>query len=318
MQNRKTISILIIFIAIFSTIATGSGIFTNYGTGNYEFKSINNQTVTIYGKGVYENMSADVAIQGIAQDYVTLFIAIPMLIIALFWTRKDSLKSKLFLAGVLNYFFLTYLFYMNMAMYNKLFLIYIILVSTMFFAFVLTLLSIDIKTISQHFNPKTPTKFIGFFLIVLSSMIALLWLSIIVPPLIDGSIVPKSVEHYTTLTVQGFDLSIFLPIAFISGFLLIKKRQFGFLMASVTIIFLSLLMTALVAKIIAMSLVDVNVIPAVYIIPWFLIFSIICATILFKNITKDDVIQTGQESSPQSPTADSSDGWVQCKENETR
>jgi len=285
MQNRKTISILIILISIFAAVATISGIFTDDGSGNYEFQSINNQTVTIYGKGVYENMSADVAIQGIAQDYITLFVAIPLLIIALFWTKNDTLKSKLFLAGVLNYFFLTYLFYMNMAMYNSLFLVYIVLVSSSFFALILTVLSVDVKSISQYFNPKTPTKFIGYFLIVLSSMIALLWLSIIVPPLIDGTVIPTSVEHYTTLTVQGFDLSIFLPIAFVSGFLIIRKRQYGYLMASITLVFLSLLMSALMAKIIAMALVDVNVIPAVFIIPCFLVCSIICAAILFKNIT---------------------------------
>lgn len=284
MQNRKTTSALIILIAVFSTIAAISGIGTNDGPGNYEFKSINNQAVTIYGKGLYEHMSADVAIQGIAQDYITLFIAVPLLLIALFWSGKNSLRSKLFLAGVLNYFFLTYLFYMNMAMYNKLFLIYILLVSTSFFAFVLTLLSIDVKTISQHFNPRTPTKAIGFFLVILASMIALLWLSIIVPPLIDGTIIPESVEHYTTLTVQGFDLSIFLPIAFVSGLLLIKKQPFGFLMASVTLILLSLLMSALVAKIIAMAMSKVNVVPAVYIIPCFLVLSILCGTVLLKNI----------------------------------
>lgn len=289
MQNRKTISILIILISIFAAVATISGIFTDEGSGNYEFQSINNQTVKIYGKGVYENMSADVAIQGIAQDYITLFVAIPLLIIALFWTKKDSLKSKLFLAGVLNYFFLTYLFYMNMAMYNSLFLVYIVLVSFSFFALTLNVLSVDVKTISQYFNPKTPTKFIGYFLIVLSSMIALLWLSIIVPPLIDGTVIPTSVEHYTTLTVQGFDLSIFLPIAFVSGFLIIRKRQYGYLMASITLVFLSLLMSALMAKIIAMALVDVNVIPAVFIIPCFLVCSIICAAMLFKNITNKEV-----------------------------
>jgi hypothetical protein len=284
MQNRKIISTLIILIAIFSTIATVSGIFTNNGTGNYEFKSINHQTVNIYGKGVYENMSAEVAIQGIAQDYVTLFIAIPLLIFALFWTRNNTLKSKLFLAGVLNYFLLTYLFYMNMAMYNELFLVYIVLLSTSFFAFILTLLNVDIKNISHHFNPKTPIQFIGYFLIILSSIIGILWLSVIVPPLIDGSIIPQSVEHYTTLIVQGFDLSIFLPITFIAGLLLIKKKQFGYLTASVTIILLSLLMTALVAKIIALALANENVIPAIFIIPLFMILAIINALILYKNI----------------------------------
>jgi hypothetical protein len=289
MQNRRTITTLTILIAILSTIATVTGIFTNYGTGNYEFKSINNQTVTIYGKGLYENMSADVAVQGIAQDYVTLFIAIPLLIFALYWSGKNTLKSRLFLAGVLNYFLLTYLFYLSMAMYNKIYLVYIILLSASFFSFILTLLSIDIKSIPQHFKSKTPLKFIGYFLIFLSSMIALLWLNVIIPPLIDGSIVPESVEHYTTLIVQGFDLSIFLPLAFLSGFLLIKKKPYGYLMASVTLVLLSLLMTALVAKIIAMALENVNVIPAIFIIPLFMFFSILCGAILYNNISENSL-----------------------------
>lgn len=69
-------------------------------------------------------MSSDVAIQGITQNYVTLFLAFPFLIFALFRFRNGSLKGKFMLAGVLNYFFLTYLFYMNMAMYNAMFLVY--------------------------------------------------------------------------------------------------------------------------------------------------------------------------------------------------
>jgi hypothetical protein len=126
---------------------------------------------------------------------------------------------------------------MNIAIYNQLFLVYIVLFSCSFFAFILTLLTIDIKNIAQHFNTHTPTKAIGGFLIFLSVTISLLWLSVIVPSLVDGSIVPISVQHYTTLTVQGFDLSLFLPIAFIAGVLLIKKRPFGYLMASVTLVF---------------------------------------------------------------------------------
>lgn len=73
MQNKKVISILIILIAMFAVIATLAGIFSTGGSGEYEYKSIRGQTVTIYGEGLYKHMSADVAIQGIAQDYVTLF-----------------------------------------------------------------------------------------------------------------------------------------------------------------------------------------------------------------------------------------------------
>lgn len=294
MQNRKIISFLVVCIVIFSAIATLAGIFTNNGTGSYEFRSINGQIVSIYGVGLYRNMSADVAIQGIAQDYVTLFIAIPLLIVALFWSKKNTLKSKFFLSGVLNYFFLTYLFYMNMAMFNELFLIYIVLVSGSFFALALTLLNIDTRSIVQHFSPRTPTKFIGYFLILLSSMIALLWLSVIVPPLIDGSIVPPSVEHYTSLTVQGFDLSIYLPVIFLSGLLLVRRKPAGYFMASVTLVFLSLLMTALVAKIIAMAMAGVSVVPAIFIIPWFMLLSISCSILLYRNISQIPLNKTGQ------------------------
>src|SRR5215210_7394774 len=80
--HKKFLSILVILTIIFATIATTTGIFSNDGTGEYEFKSIRGRTVTIYGKGLYRHMSAEVAPQGIAQDYVTLFIAVPLLVIA--------------------------------------------------------------------------------------------------------------------------------------------------------------------------------------------------------------------------------------------
>lgn len=100
----------------------------------------------------------------------------------------------------------------------------------------------------------------------------------------DGSIIPKEVEHYTTLTVQGFDLSIFLPSALFGGLLLIRKNPYSYLIATVTLLFLCLLMTALVAKIIAMTHAGVNVIPVIFIIPAFDILAMISTYALLKNI----------------------------------
>lgn len=287
MNNRKSIVVLVIIISILAFIATLTGILTSkdFDGYQYEFQSIHGQIVDIFGKGVYQHMSSDVAIQGIAQDYVTLYISIPLLLFSLFLTRKNRLKSKMLLAGTLSYFFLTYLFYMNMAMYNSLFLIYIILTGTTFFALTLTLLSIDVNSLPLMYRSNTPVKFMGGFLIFTASIIALLWLSILVPPLIDNSIIPLSVEHYTTLTVQGFDLSLFHPITFISGYLLIKKNKFGYLLSPVMLVFLSLLMIALVAKIIAISLSGGNVMPAVIIVPVIAIIALVSAFLIFKNIT---------------------------------
>lgn len=284
MKNKKITTLLVILIAIFAFIATLAGITSTGGSGEYEYKSIRGQTVTIYGKGLYQHMSADVAIQGIAQDYVTLFIALPFLLFALYRFRKQSLKGKFLLAGALSYLFLTYLFYMNMAMYNSMFLVYVALTGLSFFSLILTLLTFETDQLPKIFKDKTPVNFIGGFLIFNAVIIALLWLGVIIPPLLDKTIVPIAVEHYTTLNVQAFDLSLFLPISFVAGLLLIRKSKFGYLVAPVYLVFLSLLMLALIAKLIAMGMQGVNIIPAIFFIPSIALVAIICSIILLRNI----------------------------------
>ena len=287
MKNTKLITTLVLLIAVFAVIATLVGILSNNGNGEYEYESIRGQTITIYGKGLYQHMSSDVAIQGIAQDYVTLLLAIPFLLIAFFRLKTQSLKWKFIFAGILSYIFLTYLFYMNMAMYNSMFLVYIALTGLSFFALILTLLSIETDRLPEIFHKNTPVRFIGGFLIFNAIVITLLWLSMIVPPLLDKTIVPLAVQHYTTLNVQAFDLSLFLPISFVAGLLLGRKNRFGYLIAPVYLVFLSLLMTALIAKIIAMAMAGVNVFPAIIIIPCIALVAIVCGVILIKNINEN-------------------------------
>lgn len=181
------------------------------------------ETITIYGKGIYQHMSAEVAPQGIAQDVVTTIFGIPLLLIALYLSRKGSLRGRILLTGVLGYFLVTYLFYLVMGMYNQYFLVYTALFSASFFAFSLNILGLNSENLGSCFNKKTPVRFVGGFLVFNAISIALLWLGIVVPPLLKGTI-PLEVEHYTTLTVQGLDLSILLPLAFLTGVLLIKRK----------------------------------------------------------------------------------------------
>jgi hypothetical protein len=261
------------------------GIFSNDGRGQFEYTSIRSKSVMIYGKGLYKDMSAEVAPQGIAQDYVTLFIAIPLLILSFFKAREGSLKGRYLFAGTLGYFLVTYLFYTVMGMYNVMFLPYVILMGASFYSFILIILSFDTNALQNSFKPSTPVKITGGFLVFNSIVIGLMWLSIVIPPLLDGTIIPLQVEHYTTLIVQGLDLGILLPAGLISGVLLIRKKPSGYLLAPVFFVFLSLLMTALSAKIIAMKILDYNVVPAIFIIPSFNVITIICCLIILRSIT---------------------------------
>lgn len=284
MKQRFSITILVLLIALLSSIAASAGIFSSGGPGPFEYESIRGQTVTVYGEGVYKHMSAEVAPQGIAQDYITLFLAVPLLLTALIRAHNGSLKGRYLLAGTLAYFLVTYLFYLVMGMYNILFLIYAALLGLSFFALSIVILSFEPEQLPGRFSDKTPLSFTGGFLIFNSAAIGLLWLEIVVPPLFDGSIIPAQTEHYTTLIVQGLDLGLLLPLSFLSGLLLIQKKPLGYLLAPIYLVFLSLLMTALIGKIVMMGLLGQNIIPVIFIIPAITLFSVFCAWVLFKNM----------------------------------
>ena len=291
-KQANTISILVIGIAIFSIIATLFGILSSGEIDVSQFTSIHGNEVRIYGKGLYKYMSADVAIQGIAQDYITLFVAIPLLFIGLFKFRKGSKKGAFLLAGTLGYFFVTYLFYIAMGAYNELFLIYATLLAFSFFALVTILFSFNLQDIDRDFKNNSAPKKVGIFLIANSILIGILWLNIVIPPLMDGTIYPKILEHYTTLIVQGFDLGLLLPLSFVLGLFLLQKRKIGYLAGVTYLIFLAILMTALTAKILAMMMHGVNVIPAIFIIPTINIITIVLCYQILKSIQIDKGIIT--------------------------
>lgn len=282
MAHKRIIIILSSIIVVFTMFATIMGIFSTGGPGEYTYETIREITITLYGIGIYRHMSSEVAIQGIAQDYVTLFLAIPFFIASLYFALKGSLRARFVFLGTVSYLFLTYLFYLNMAMYNALFLVYVVLLGATFFTLILSLSSVDVSSFHTTFK-HVPAKFTGWFLVVNSMLIGLMWLSVVVPPLLDGTIYPLSLEHYTTLVVQGFDLGLMLPLSVVAGVLYMKKTSYGYLYGLTYSIFLSFLMTALCAKIIAMGLAGYNIVPAIVIIPS---ITVIAMSISVINLTK--------------------------------
>ncbi len=284
MKNSRIVTILVLLITVLSGFATVIGIISDNGPGEYVYTSIRGDDITIYGKGIYQHMSADVAIQGIAQDYVTLFIGIPLLLIGSGLFAKESIKGQLLLSGTLMYFLVTYLFYTAMGMYNSLFLCYVLLLCLSFFAFMLTFSSFDHENIGKMLCSQRLLQYAGIFLVLNSLMVASLWLSIVIPPLLDGSIYPEQLQHYTTLIVQGFDLGLLLPIAIVSGVLAVKKNSYGYLFTTIYLIFLSILMAALTSKIIFMASSGENVIPVIFIMPTICLISVAFSVTILKRV----------------------------------
>lgn len=284
MKHKNIISFLVGIIVVLSVFACVVGIFSHGGTGSYEIESFRGETVKIYGSGLYCDDSVSVAAQGIAQDIVTVVMGVPLLIIALYLCRKGSLKGKLLLTGTLGYFLYTYISYVFLCMYNSMFLVYVMLMSASFFAFTLSIMSIDISTIKSFFNPKLPVHFLGGFQIFLGTALAMLWLKKIIPTIIEGT-VPVGLEHYTTLVIQGLDLGFIVPVAFLSGCLLIKRKPLGYLLSSVVIMKGFTMGAALSAMIISQYLAGVSMgMVEMIMFPMFSFIILCCMIVLLKNI----------------------------------
>ena len=267
MKANKLPDWLIWSMIPFMLLATLSGILSKQGGGPFEYLTIRGERVMIYGKGVYRHMGADVAIQGIAQDYITLLVALPLMLAGWYGARKGKLTGTLLLPGTLLYIFLTYLFYTAMATYNEMFLVYVCILGLSLYALLVALFDIPYQKVQNLLAPMSGVKWASRFLMINAGIMASLWLSIIVPPLLDGSLYPLAIQHYTTMIVQGFDLGIFLPMAFVVSILALQKHPLGMAFLVVYLIFLSVLMTALCSKIVFIALDGGNVIPAVFIIP---------------------------------------------------
>lgn len=271
--QAERISFLIILLV---GIAASAGIWAPGQSALTTVETVRGTTVRLYGSGLYAHMSSDVAIQGIAQDYISLFLALPALLATLLFSPKSTL-STFVRTGILGYLLVTYLFYLVMAMYNVLFLLYVILLTTTFFAFLASLTRLVKDYGAKRFSLTKPLRPQGIFLIINASAIALLWLSVILPPLFDRTIYPASLEHYTTLIVQGLDLGLLLPLCVYCGVMAIRGDKTAEIGAIVYLVFLAFLMSALTAKLVAMGLNDVPILPAIVIIPTILSVDLVMA-----------------------------------------
>ncbi|MFD1906286.1 hypothetical protein ACFSQ7_23430 [Paenibacillus rhizoplanae] len=112
-------------------VATGIGLFSGEGSENEGshpiFTSIRGEQIELYGTGIYKNDSLSAAAQAIAQDGVTLVVGIPLLLVSLLLSLRGTIRGRLLLAGALGYFTYTYASYCFLAMYNDLFLVYVLL-----------------------------------------------------------------------------------------------------------------------------------------------------------------------------------------------
>lgn len=222
METRKAVIWLSLIILVLALTTTTLTIFSPETGEAFTFLPVQGEEVILSGKGLYQFDTVFIASGFKAQDLVTLFIAIPFLLISILYYKMGSLKAGLILLGILGYFVYAYASLSLGAFYNDFFLLYIAIFSSALFSSVLLYRNIHLQPVA--IMPKTgPAVYI-----ILSGIFTLfVWLAPLITAAVENA-APAFLGHYTTLITHVLDLGIITPLTFISGFLILKRDPEGY------------------------------------------------------------------------------------------
>lgn len=211
--------------------------------------------IGIFFENIYSLEVPEYAAQGVGQDIINLLVLVPTLLVTAVLIIKGS-KIPLFVwLGALIYSVYSYIVYCFGVHFNALFLIYCGILGLSFYLLIGSLLSINFETIKNWFDDKTPVKMPVIFLCVVAVLFYFLWLSEIIPAIING-LVPESVTESGLITqpIHVLDIAIILPGLVISTVLLRRKKGLGYVLTPSLFVFIILMTLAIGGMVVIMNL----------------------------------------------------------------
>ena len=217
-------------IFVLTLIAALAGLWPAEGTP-YPLTTFRGEQVTINARGLYYWDTVSSAAQMQANDLIALVLGLPLLAVSFWLAQRGSLRGRLLLAGTLGFILYTYITMAFGAQYNALFLVYVALFSLSLFAFVLVMMSFDLDTLPAHFSENLPRGWIAGLLFFAAAFLSLAWLGRVVATFAPGAI--PALDNTTSMFIQVMDLGLIVPVCVLSGILLLRRRPWGYLLASV-------------------------------------------------------------------------------------
>ena len=228
---KKIFHILSIFIIFLAIITSGFGLFYKTDGQSFDFINQYGDIIKIYGNGIYKNDSYFMAPIFKGTDCTILFLAIPLLIIALIMNiKKGSIKTVLFLTSVIALFTYYSTSISFGVIYNVLHLVYIALFSCSLFALIIGFILLKNYTIKV--SVKMYTNGIKIFLVFCGLSLFVAWLPDIIVSLVNKKSLVL-IEIYTTQITYVLDMAIVSPLMFICLYNLKKDNNIGYILLGI-------------------------------------------------------------------------------------
>ena len=275
---------LVPLIFVLALIATLAGIWPSEGQP-YPLTNFRGEQVTINARGLYYWDTLSTAAQMQANDLVALVLGLPLLAVSFWLAQRGSLRGRLLLTGTLGFFLYTYASMCFGTAYNQLFLVYVVLFTASLYAFILSMMSIDLQSLPAHFSEKLPRGWISGLLFFAAAFLALAWLGRIAASFQPGAV--PALENTTTMFIQAMDLGLVVPLCVLSAILLLRRSTWGYLLASVGMLKFLTMGTAVSLMGMNMARVGVSInIIELAIFPTITLVNIVMVAILIKNISE--------------------------------
>ncbi|MDZ7271005.1 MAG: hypothetical protein ONB17_05265 [candidate division KSB1 bacterium] len=230
-------------------VAAGNGLLDRTPGEQREYVTVRGERAIIHGRGLYSLDPEVLAVEGMVWDAVNIAWGLPLLALAVIAAWKGSLRGRLLLAGLFFYFFYTYLQLLTVYAFNRMFLVYVAIVALSGPGIFLSLSTIDVPRLPQRVGARFPRGlFIGFVLAASAALVAM-WTARIVQISSTGRF-PPELAGLITLTTQGFDLGLIVPLALASGILLLRKSSWGYVCTGVLLSFVLVMSLTLPAWIV--------------------------------------------------------------------
>jgi len=208
--------------------------------------------------GTYERDSASMAAQGIGQDLVDLFLGIPLLIASFISAARGNRKARLLYAGILFYFMYSFIIYCFGVHFNRFFLFYCLTLTLSLYAFILVMSGFIKDDVGEWFT-YSPARGVSVYIFFIAIVFYGLWLKSIIPATISNTVPVELIENdFLVNPVHVIDLAFALPGLILGSVLLWKKQAMGYVIASVSLVFMIFLSIALAAMVIMLKVHEIS------------------------------------------------------------
>lgn len=230
-QGPRAVALLCGLVSLLAVLTAGLGVFARGDGSTMLVTNERGVSFDAAANGIYVYNAERLVAEGVGWDVVTLFAAVPALLIGAYFVARGSLRGQLFAAGVFGYLVYQYLEYAVTWAFGPLFLPFVAIYALSLLGILLLVGDIVKVGFATRFAGAFPSRSWAGLNVAMSSLLTLMWLGRIASGL-RGDLLSAGLTSETTMTVQALDLGLVVPLSVLGACLVWRHSPIGYAFAA--------------------------------------------------------------------------------------